>query len=227
MCYLSCVAWCDPTQGRCWFGRFGLGCLMSRVTLCCIMQRFVFLLWPVLVCWSLLCGAQLWGFWLWPALLFLIHRGQRSKLNQKGEESWGNAKKREKIKKVREKTRSMKRGAADRCGSILSPTTFLTIGHQTFSSTLINVATHPRPINTSIIGLNITLPSGPHETESYSSCTSSLIQSQLSALCKDKTTQQACGWTQSGNDTAEIVCDRQERLKTHNNQWWNQRLYFG
>lgn len=53
--------------------------------------------------------------------------------------------------KDRKDTRPMRCRAAGRCGSILPLTTILTIGYETFSPTLINVATHSQFINTSII----------------------------------------------------------------------------
>lgn len=57
--------------------------------------------------------------------------------------------------------RPVRCGAAARCGSILTLTTILTAGYKTLSHSLINVTTHYQFINTSIIRLDITLPSGP------------------------------------------------------------------
>lgn len=77
---------------------------------------------------------------------------------KRGEERWGEVsveegkQKRENRKaKDRKDTRPMRCRAAGRCGSILPLTTILTIRYETFSPTLINVATHSQFINTSII----------------------------------------------------------------------------
>lgn len=84
------------------------------------------------------------------------------------------------------KIRPGRRSCAGRFTSILPLTVLLTIGCKTFSLTLINVTTHSWFINTSIIRLGITLPSGPAETESYSSCTSPLMY--ICSQFKDKAT---------------------------------------
>lgn len=79
--------------------------------------------------------------------------------------------------KDRKDTRPMRCRAAGRCGSILPLTTILTIGYETFSPTLINVATHSQFINTSIIW-----GGGLDETESFS-----VDSLTVQRLCKDKT----------------------------------------
>lgn len=105
-------------------------------------------------------------------------------------ENW--SKQMKEIQKLRiekeKKIRPGRRSSAGRFTSILPLTVLLTIGCKAFSLTLINVTTHSWFINTSIIRLSITLPSGLAEPESYSSCTSLLMYtcSQFSSRLKTK-----------------------------------------
>lgn len=120
------------------------------------------------------------GSALLSSTLWLLAHKERSHSNQMKTARKECEEEKESRKAKGEKKRPMKCRAADRCGSILPLTTILTIRYKTFSPTLINVAAHSPAINTSIIRLNITLLSGPHETESRSSGPSLLIWSQFS-----------------------------------------------
>lgn len=113
----------------------------------------------------------------WGGEVGVANRSKEEMKTGKCGESWSKQKRENTKAKDRKgkRIRPGRRSCAGRFTTILPLTVLLTIGCKTFSLTLINVTTHSWFINTSIIRLNITLPSGLAETESYSSCTSLLM----------------------------------------------------